>query len=97
MNFKRLLMLLAFASLGACATLPSSGPSGSQILETAREASTGTAGLNIEVVEVDTLAALPVAAAPAEWTLADLGAPPPSDTIGFGDVLSINVFEAGVS
>jgi len=54
------------------------------------------AGLDIEIVTVDSLAAVPSAVAPIEWQLPELVARP-TDLIGPGDVLSITIFEAGVS
>lgn len=54
------------------------------------------AGLNIDIVPVDTLAAIPPATAPIEWQLPDLDTQP-TDLVGPGDVLSITIFEAGVT
>ena len=87
-------LLLAFATLAACSTLPSSGPTGSQIESTAREAE--ATGLGIAIVPVNTIDAVPPAVPQAAWALPDYD-PPPTDMIGPGDVLSITVFEAGVS
>lgn len=94
MNLKLPLCSLVLASLSACATLPSTGPTGSQIEQSVVEA--GETGLNIAIVPVNSVAAIPPVVAPAEWQLPDLEAPP-SDLIGAGDVLLITVFEAGVS
>lgn len=78
--------------LGACASLPSSGPTGSQVLKSANlEAQTG-----LELVEIDTAASLPVQTPSVAMPLPDL-APPPTDMVGPGDVLEISVYEAGVS
>ena len=94
MKLKLLPLFLALAPLGACSTLPSSGPTGSQIQDTAREAE--ESGLGIDIVPVDSIAAVPPAVAPAPWQLPSYD-PPPTDMIAPGDVLSITVFEAGVS
>lgn len=94
MNLKFLLCSLALPSLSACATLPSSGPTGSQIEQSAIEA--GETGLNIAIVPVDSIAAIPPVVAPAEWQLPERETPP-TDLIGAGDVLVITIFEAGVS
>lgn len=79
--------------LGACATLPSSGPTGRQVSK-AVDADTGNLGLSL--VEVDSAAALPAASAPVVQRLIDR-APPPTDMVGPGDVLGISIYEAGVT
>lgn len=94
MNLKFLPIMLGFGLLGACSTLPSSGPTGGQIEDSVRE-SVAT-GLDIGIVPVNTVADVPPAVAPIEWQLPYLG-PPPSDMVGAGDVLSISVFEAGIT
>jgi polysaccharide export outer membrane protein len=78
--------------LGACASLPSSGPTGSQVLKSANlEAQTG-----LTLVEIDTAASLPAQTPSVVTPLPDL-APPPTDMVGPGDVLEISIYEAGVS
>ncbi|MBX7482000.1 polysaccharide biosynthesis/export family protein [Qipengyuania qiaonensis] len=94
MKLKLLLSTFALISLGACSTLPSSGPTGSQITDTALEAQVD--GASIDIVPVDSIADVPPVAAPIAWQLPDYD-PPPSDMIGPGDVLSVTVFEAGVA
>ncbi|EAQ29016.1 Capsule polysaccharide export protein [Erythrobacter sp. NAP1] len=94
MNLKTLFWSLALLFLGACSSFPSSGPTRSQIETSVNDAE--IAGLDIEIVPVDSLGAVPPAVAPVEWQLPDLDARP-TDLIGPGDVLSITVFEAGVS
>ena len=94
MKLKFLPLLLAFATMAACSTLPSSGPTGSQIESTAREAE--ASGLGIAIVPVNTIAAVPPPIPQAALELPDYD-PPPTDLIGPGDVLSITVYEAGVS
>ncbi len=94
MKLKLLLSTFALVSLGACSTLPSSGPTGSQIEDTALEAQVD--GTTIDIVPVDSIADVPPATPPVAWRLPDYD-PPPSDMIGPGDVLSVTVFEAGVA
>ncbi|AWW73675.1 capsule biosynthesis protein [Erythrobacter sp. KY5] len=94
MNLKTLFWSFAFLSLGACSSFPSSGPTRNQVETSITDAE--IVGLEIEIVPVDSLAAVPPAVAPIEWQLPDLDARP-TDLIGPGDVLSITIFEAGVS
>lgn len=94
MNLKNLSGLLAVLMLGACTTLPSSGPTGARIENSAQESE--KSGLKIDIVAVDTIAAIPPAAEPIEWQLPELDTQP-TDLIGLGDVLAITIFEAGVS
>ncbi|PKP95448.1 MAG: capsule biosynthesis protein [Alphaproteobacteria bacterium HGW-Alphaproteobacteria-14] len=94
MNLKLLPFPFVLVALGACSTLPSSGPTGSQIERSAIEAE--ATGLDIAVVPVASVADVPPVAPPVEWQLPDL-ATPPTDLIGPGDVLTITIFEAGVS
>jgi len=94
MNLKTPFATLTLLILGACSSFPSSGPTGSQIEASVSDAE--FAGLDIEIVTVDSLAAVPSAVAPIEWQLPELVARP-TDLIGPGDVLSITIFEAGVS
>ncbi len=94
MKLKLLLSTIAFGSLCACSTLPSSGPTGGQITDTALEAQ--VAGAAIDIVPVNSIADVPPVAEPIDWQLPDYD-PPPSDMIGPGDVLSVTVFEAGVA
>jgi polysaccharide export outer membrane protein len=77
--------------LSACATLPSSGPTGNQITRavTAPES-------NIQLVEIADISSLPTSPAPIPLTLTNL-APPPTDTVGPGDVLDISIYESGVT
>lgn len=95
MYFRHILILLAFGFLGACSTLPSSGPTGSQVKKAIRETATTGTGPDIAIVEVGDVAAFSPAAAPVEWSLPSMD-PPPTDMIGPGDVLSIYIYEAGV-
>ncbi|KQN21239.1 capsule biosynthesis protein [Sphingomonas sp. Leaf33] len=83
--------LLATLGLSACATLPSSGPTGNQIRKTvAAQAS------DIQLVEVLDAQALPAAQVAAPLQLANLP-PPPTDLVGPGDILDIAIYESGVT
>ena len=94
MNLKNLTGLMAILCLGACTSLPSSGPTGGRIQSTALDAE--ASGLDIEIVPVESISSVPAAAPPIEWQLPELDTQP-TDLIGLGDVLSITIFEAGVS
>ena len=91
--------LSAIALLGGCAYLPASGP-------TAGEVVAGTRGsrnqLGMRLVEVDSPALATVAhdetAADRQVpTLVSLAREGNTDTVGPGDVLTINIYEVGVS
>lgn len=88
---------ILLASLAGCASLPTSGPTGRQIEKSIlRPAPDAT--LPIRLVELSTVADVPAPLAsllPAGLR-ADL-APPPTDMIGPGDILDVNVYEAGVT
>lgn len=86
-------MLAALALLGGCATLPSSGPTGSEIVRTAKDPKTGT---EIKIVPLTDFAAIPAPQADPGPVLRALE-PPPTDMVGPGDVLDIAVYEAGVT
>ena len=91
----RSVVCIACLSLGvsACATLPSSGPTGAEI----RHASVAKAGAYpFTLIEVETQTALPAAPAIPGSNLVAMP-PRPTDLIGPGDVLNVTVYEAGVS
>ena len=96
MHVKNSVYLALLAGLAGCATLPSSGPTGGQIEKSAEAPKDGSAP--IQIVPIRTIAdvsnlgtdAAPTALLP-ELT------PPPTDMIGPGDVLEINIYEAGVA
>ena len=96
MHVKNSVYLALLAGLAGCATLPSSGPTGGQIERSAEAPKDGSAP--IQIVPIRTIAdvsnlgtdAAPIALLP-ELT------PPPTDMIGPGDVLEINIYEAGVA
>lgn len=96
MNTKKTKALLALslsASLGACATFPSSGPTGSQIR---RDVAKPEVPLGIKIVEVNNVASLPPAEPQPTIDLPILP-PMPTDMVGPGDVLGISIYEAGVT
>lgn len=84
---------LAAALLAGCATLPSSGPTGRQITQSGKDSQSQ---VQFRIVELDSMAALPVMAKRPAVFEPDY-APPPTDLIGAGDQLEIAIYEAGVS
>ncbi len=96
MHIKNSVFIGLLAGLAGCATLPSSGPTGSQIEKSAVAPKDGT--VPIRLAQVDTIADIPVVgtgATPAAM-LPDL-TPPPTDLVGPGDILEVNIYEAGVA
>jgi len=93
MQVKKFVSLILLAGLTGCATLPTSGPTGKQVERSALDPENPSP---IRLVQVEAAADLPVAADVQGPTLADL-APPPTDMIGPGDILDINIYEAGVT
>lgn len=86
-------LLLVTALLSGCATLPSSGPTKPEVLHD-RD---GMEIMGFRIVDIDTPMSVTTAAAvpaapPALAQLAQEGA---VDTVGPGDVLSVNIFEVG--
>ena len=79
--------------LAGCSTLPSSGPTGSDVVKAAR---VDTSNLPFTLVEIETPAALPAPPAIAPVSLSE-SLPQPTDLLGAGDVLDITVYEAGVA
>tara|TARA_R110000868_G_scaffold101560_1_gene279551 strand:+ start:3507 stop:4655 length:1149 start_codon:yes stop_codon:yes gene_type:complete len=95
MHVKNLGYLILLAGLAGCATLPSSGPTGGQI---EKSAAAPKGGSPIRLIQINSIMDLPhggVSTMPAPQ-LPDI-APPPTDLVGPGDVLDINIYEAGVS
>jgi polysaccharide export outer membrane protein len=91
--------LSAIALLGGCAYLPASGP-------TAGEVVSGTRGarnqIGMRLVDVDSAAIAAVAQGEAATdkqvpTLVSLAREGNTDTVGPGDILTINIYEVGVS
>lgn len=94
MQVKTFASLILLAGLAGCASLPTSGPTRKQIEKSAAAEAT----LPIKLVHVVTAADIPGIEPSASATrfLPEL-APPPTDMIGPGDVLNINIYEAGVT
>ncbi len=86
-----ILATLATATLSACATLPSSGPTGNQI-----KRAIAAPESDIQLIELRDAASLPLPPAPVSLQLSNLP-PPPTDTVGPGDILDISIYEAGVT
>jgi len=92
-NALRVPILVAATLLPGCATLPVSGPTGSEIRKAARAEQ---AQFPFTLVEVEGAAQIPpppVVPAPTLTTLP----PRPTDLLGPGDVLNITIYEAGVA
>lgn len=88
------LALLAVGTMSACATLPRNGPTGSQIAGDAKNHNDiGFAIVDIAPGNIDTLSTV----AMPSGALATLAAEGTVDTLGPGDVLSIDIYEVGVS
>ncbi|MGY2734354.1 polysaccharide biosynthesis/export family protein [Sphingomonas sp. UYP23] len=87
--------LILFAGLAGCASLPSSGPTGKQIVKSAAVAAEGAP---IPIIELTNAADVPGAQKVDDAGLEKLRGtvPPPTDLVGPGDVLDINIYEAGV-
>lgn len=94
-RFSTLAALAALAVvLTGCAAIPSSGPTGPQVLS---QLDKGSDVLPITVVEVKTVADLP-RATPAKTVFSQDYTPPPStELVGPGDILNIAVYETGVA
>lgn len=95
MQVKNSVYLGLLAGLAGCATLPSSGPTGGQI---EKSLTAPKDGAPIQLVQINTVADVPTSGLNARPTalLPDI-APPPTDMVGPGDVLDINIYEAGVT
>lgn len=96
MHVKNSLYLLLLAGLAGCATLPTNGPTRKQIEKSIQAAPEN--GLPIQLVQVETIAEVPASATTAPPAAPPLEPPPlPTDMVGAGDVLDINIYEAGVT
>ncbi|MEC3948371.1 polysaccharide biosynthesis/export family protein [Sphingobium sp. HWE2-09] len=81
--------------LAGCATLPSSGPTGGQIEKSAVSPKDGT---SIQLVQIQAATDIPapaIAASPSSFL--PVMAPTPTNMVGPGDILDINIYEAGVT
>jgi polysaccharide export outer membrane protein len=95
MHLKNTVCLIVLAGLAGCATLPTSGPTRKQIEKSATDVK---AELPVRLVELDTIADMPVTAANViPVALQNDALPPPTDMVGPGDVLDVNIYEAGVT
>lgn len=96
MPVKNIVFLLLVTGLAGCATLPSPGPTGKQIEKSAVAPKDGSP---IHLVQVRAPVDLPVTALgnAASGPLLPDGQPTPTDMVGPGDVLDINIYEAGVA
>lgn len=95
MQIKNSVFLVVLACLAGCATLPSSGPTGKQIEKSAIAAANGAPIQLVQVQAVSDIPAVIDVASPASL-LPDREAPP-TDMVGPGDILDINIYEAGVT
>lgn len=82
--------LALLCSVAGCSSLPSSGPTGSQIIKSAEAPES-----RISIVELSDAATIPAQLPLVADTLPNLP-PPPTDMVGPGDVLDISIYEAGV-
>lgn len=94
MHVKNIVFLALSAGLAGCATLPSSGPTGKQI---EKSAAAPVDGSSIHLVRIRAATDIPVTAgATFPAALASDQMPTPTDMVGPGDILDINIYEAGV-
>jgi polysaccharide export outer membrane protein len=95
MNIRNSVYLVLLVGLAGCATLPSSGPTGKQI---EKSAVAPKDGVPIQIVEIQGAADVPAAAgttSPA--SILPQTTQTPTDMVGPGDILDINIYEAGVT
>lgn len=85
--------LMVATLLSGCASLPSSGPTRSQIY---KSSGSGDRNVGFKIIEINSFDALPVN---KERDIPPLtpGLPQPSNIIGPNDVLGISVYEAGIA
>lgn len=98
-RLRALTALSGLALLGACATLPASGPTAGDITRGARSDENR---LGFKIVDVDapvlqSIVAHDAAVEAATPTLASLAAIGRNDVVGPGDVLAVGIYEVGVS
>lgn len=95
MQVKNSVYLALVAGLAGCATLPSSGPTGKQIEKSAMVPKDGAP---IQLVQIRAAADVPIAPGNASTSNLLPDSPPtPTDMVGPGDILDINIYEAGVT
>jgi polysaccharide export outer membrane protein len=95
---RALCALLGLALLSGCASLPSSGPTAGEI----RRGTQDQNQLGFKIVDIDgplveQIAARDAAADAAQPTLSSLARPGRNDVVGPGDLLSVGIYEVGVS
>jgi len=93
-RFRNAILFGATFALAGCASLPNSGPTGTEIRKAARSAS--TANFSFALLEVEQATDLPPAPtlpAPSSLNLVRQ----PTDLLGPGDVLNVTIYEAGVA
>lgn len=96
---RSLLLPLPVALLAGCATLPSSGPTAAEVK---RGAGQNASGLQFRIVDIDapTLKQVELREAAADAavpTLESLAITGQNDVVGPGDVLSIGIYEVGIT
>jgi polysaccharide export outer membrane protein len=96
MPVKNIAFLALLAGLAGCASLPSSGPTGGQIRKSAIAPQDGSAPIQLVQIHSATEVPTPAAATIPAALLPDQ-APTPTDMVGPGDILDINIYEAGVT
>lgn len=84
---------LALAAMSGCATLPSSGPTGRQIVKSAAAPELGFHIVDIDAGVIDAIEH-PVATPTVSGAFALGGR---IDTVGPGDVLDVNIYEVGIT
>lgn len=96
MHIKNSIYLALFAGVAGCSTLPSSGPTGGQIEKAAIASRDGSEP--IQLVEIQAAVDLPVSSENMVPAALLPDAPSsPTDMVGPGDILDINIYEAGVT
>lgn len=95
MMWARFLGSVMAVALAGCATLPTSGPTGEQVRDSAVETAMGRTP--IRIVPVISAADVPLAAPVASVSTLPQAEPPPTDMVGPGDVLDVTIYEAGVT
>lgn len=87
-------MISGLATLAACSTVPSTGPTGAEIRRAAQAA---TPGLPLRVIEIDNPSAVPPAPVPVVPSTLVTTSTRPTNLIAANDVLNVTVYEAGIS
>ncbi len=92
MQIKKSVVLVLLAGLAGCSTLPTSGPTGKQIRNSALAPEAG-----IQLVEIKAAVDVPSSASDIPQAQLVEIPPRPTDMVGPGDVLDISIYEAGVA